>query len=130
MDNNQTPQENVKKLYIGNLPWSLGEEDVRALCEPFGEITDVRLITESHTGRSKGFAFVEFAEEEAAKAAIEELHEKEVDGRNLFVKVARPKQPRRDYGGGGRGGNRGGYGGGRGGNRGGYNRRDDNRGGY
>jgi RNA recognition motif-containing protein len=100
------------------LPWSLAEGDIRELCEPFGEIVDANLITDQRTGRSKGFAFVEFATEEAAAAAIEELNEKETDGRNLFVKVAQPKKPRRDFGGGGYGGNRGG------------GRRDDNRGGY
>ena len=105
MDNNQSPVNN-KKLYLGNLSWSLSEDDIRELCEPFGELVEVRLITEPRSGRSKGFAFVEFAEEEAATAALEELNEKEVDGRNLFVKVAQPKKPRTDFGGGDR---RGGY---------------------
>lgn len=117
MDSNQSPQVNNKKLYLGNLSWSLTEDDVRELCEPFGEIVSVKLITEPQTNRSKGFAFVEFADETVAAAAMEELNEKEVDGRNLFVKVARPKQPRRPYNG-DRNNNRGGsrnYGNNRGG---------------
>lgn len=125
MDNNQSPV-NPKKLYLGNLSWSLGEDDIRQLCEPFGELVDVRLITEPRSGRSKGFAFVEFAEEEAANAALEELNEKEVDGRNLFVKVAQPKKPRTNFGGGyNRGGDRrGGF------QRNNYNDRGGDRGGY
>ena len=125
----ESPQENKKKLYVGNLPWSLGEEEIRGLFEPFGEIVEVKLITEPNTGRSKGFAFVEYAEEASAVAAIEGMNEHEVDGRNLFVKVARPKQPRREFGGGGyRGGNRGGYGGNRGNDRG-FSQDNDRRGG-
>lgn len=118
---------NPNKLYLGNLSWSLGEDDIRELCEPFGELVDVRLITEPRSGRSKGFAFVEFAEEDAAKAALEELNEKEIDGRNLFVKVAQPKKPRTEYGNDRGGDRRGGY------QRSNYNDRDDrggDRGGY
>lgn len=97
MDNNQTPQ-NFKKLYIGNLPWSQTEEDLRALCEPFGELGEegVKLITDNE-GRSRGFAFAEFKNEEDAKKALEGLNEREVDGRKLFVKVARPKKERSDF---------------------------------
>lgn len=101
----QSPQVNDKKLYLGNLPFSMTEDAVRELCSEHGEVTDVKLITDFNTGRSRGFAFVEFASTSEAEAAIEALHEKEVDGRQLFVKVARPKAPRE-------GGNRGGYRGG------------------
>lgn len=106
-----TPQENKKKLYVGNLPWSMTEEDLRELCEPYGEIVEVSLITDRQTGRSSGFGFVEYTDEEAAEKAIEALHENEVGGRNLFVKIARPKRPRtfdgdRRGGFGHRGGNR------------------------
>lgn len=89
----------------------MSEEDVRQLCEPFGEVVDVKLITDFRTGRSKGFAFVEFADEAAAQAALAELNEKPIEGRNLFVTVARPKAPRREFGGdrGPRQGGRGGY---------------------
>lgn len=101
--NNDAPQgeENKKKLYLGNLPWSMSEDDVRQLCEQFGEIDDddLKLITDHNTGRSKGFAFVEFATEEEAAKALEELNEQEIEGRKLFVKYARPKQPRDDRGG-------------------------------
>lgn len=120
----QSPQVNSKKLYLGNLSWGLSEADVRELCEAFGEVVDCKLITDPQSGRSRGFAFVEFAEEDAAKQAMSELHEKEVDGRNMFVKVAQPKKPRRDDDRGGRGGYRGGNRGGNDRGRGGYGQRN------
>lgn len=83
------------------------EDDLRTLCAEFGEIKEVKLITDFATGRSKGFAFVEFVAKEAADAAIAALDQKEIDGRAIFVKVARPKAPRDDSRG-FRGGNRGG----------------------
>lgn len=108
-DNAQPSQVNNNKLYFGNLPFSMSEEDLSNLVADFGEVVDVKLITDFNTGRSKGFGFVEFADEDAAKAAVEALNETEVDGRAIFVKVARPKAPRRDgFGGGRRDFNRGG----------------------
>ncbi|MBD3279631.1 MAG: RNA-binding protein [Candidatus Pacebacteria bacterium] len=97
---NQNPQKNPKKLYVGNLSWALTENEVRELCEPFGEVTYLKLITDEN-GRSRGFAFVEFATEEAAQKALE-LNEQEVDGRALSVSVARPRKPRRRFNRGGR----------------------------
>lgn len=113
------PQEaNPKKLYVGNLPWSATEEQVKSLFSEHGTLTDVALITDRMTGRSKGIAFVTFETEEEAQAAINALNGHELDGREIVVNVARPRAPRDN--------NRGGYN--RGGNRGGgYNR--DNRGG-
>lgn len=117
---------NNKKLFVGNLPFSATEDQLRDSFGEHGEIVDVKLITDRMTGRSKGFAFVEFAEESAATAAIEALNGKDNGGRAMVVNVARPpapredRGPRRDFGGGGRGGyggNRGGYGGGGGGGR-------------
>ena len=101
MDNPSQP--NPKKIYIGNLPYSVDETQLRDLCSPFGEIVDVKLITDYATGRSKGFAFVEFATEEAATPAIEALNGTELDGRALMVTLARPQQPRenRSFQGGG-----------------------------
>lgn len=113
----QTPQENPKKLFVGSVPYSATEDQLRDLFAPHGELVEVKLITDRMTGRSKGIAFVTFAEESQAKAAIEAVNGFEMDGRALIVNVARPPQPRTD---------RGGY------NRGGYSndRRDSGGGGY
>jgi cold-inducible RNA-binding protein len=107
-------QTNPKKLFVGNLAYVTTEDGLREAFGAFGEIVDVKLVTEFGTGRSKGFAFVEFAEEAMAQAAIEGMNEKELDGRTIFVKVAEPRKPRENRGGGGRsfGGNRGGFSGG------------------
>jgi len=105
-DSQQPSQTNNKKLYFGNLPFTMSEEDLGQLVADFGEVVDVKLITDFNTGRSKGFGFVEFAEEEAAQKALEALNETEVDGRAIFVKVARPKQPRENRFGGSNGGGR------------------------
>ena len=114
-DNNSQAGQDPSKLYVGNLPYSMGENDIRDMFAEYGEIEECKLITDFRTGRSKGFAFVKFASEEMATAAMEALSEQEVDGRKLFIKVARPPRPREDR--------RGGYGGGR-------NDRNDRRGGY
>ncbi|HEX7017895.1 MAG TPA: RNA-binding protein [Patescibacteria group bacterium] len=119
-------QTNPKKLFVGNLPWSVGEDQLRDLFAEFGDLVDVKLVIDRMSGRSRGIGFVEYATEEEAQAAIDAMNGKEVDGRALNVNVARPPRPREDRGGfrshgGGynnRGGDRGGY---RGGNdRGGY----------
>lgn len=99
------PQENPKKLFVGNLPFSTTEEDVVSLFSDYGTIVDAALIKDRMSGRSKGIAFVTFETEEEAKAAIEALNGHEVDGRALVVNVARPRVPRTDFGG-GRGGDR------------------------
>jgi len=119
---------NNKKLFVGNLPFSATEDQLRDIFSQFGEIVDLKLIVDRMTGRSKGFAFVEFADEATAQAAIEATNGKDVGGRAMVVNVARPpapredRGPRRDFGGGSRGGfggggSRGGYGGGNGGGR-------------
>ena len=86
--------DNKKKIYVGNLPWSLTSDQLATLFGEFGEVTDAIVITDKMSGRSKGFGFVEFADEAAAEKAIKAMHEKEVEGRNLVVNVARP--PRQD----------------------------------
>jgi len=102
-----------KKLYVGNLPYSVGDSELQRLFEAHGSVVSAQVIIDRDTGRSKGFGFVEMGNDSEAQAAIADMNGKEVDGRSLTVNEARPKPE----GGGGRGG-RGGYGGG--GGRGGY----------
>ena len=130
--NGQDPQENPNKLFVGNLPWSVTQDQLTELFAQHGEIVDLHLVTDRMSGRSRGIAFVEFSSAEEAQAAIDAVNGMDMEGRALLVNVARPRQPRNNnfsggnrggYGGGrggDRGGNRGGYGGNRGGDRGGY----------
>ena len=99
-----------KKLYVGNLPYSVSDSDLQQMFEAHGTVQSAQVIMDRDTGRSKGFGFVEMGSDQEAQAAIAALSGKEVDGRTLTVNEARPKE-----GGGGGGGGRGGYGGGRGG---------------
>jgi RNA recognition motif-containing protein len=104
------------RLYVGNLPFSAGEDDIRTLFEQKGRsVTEVKLITDRDTGRPRGFGFVEMASSEDADGAIRDLNGAEFQGRALTVNEARERE--RGGGGGGGGGMRrggGGY------NRGGY----------
>jgi cold-inducible RNA-binding protein len=102
------------KIYIGGLPYQTDEDQLTRIFATYGEVASAKVITDRDTGRSKGFGFVEMNDNEAAKRAIAELHEAELDGRTITVNEARPMEQRS----GGGGGSRGGYGGG-GGNRGG-----------
>jgi RNA recognition motif-containing protein len=106
-----------RKLFVGNLSFSVGEAELRQLFEQKGGVESVTVMRDTQSGRSRGFGFVEMSSEEAAQKAIKELNEFSVDGRNLTVNEARPKPERRGgFGGGGR--SRGGFGGGgRGGQR-------------
>ena len=79
------------KLYVGNLSYSMNNTDIESLFSQFGEVSDVNLITDRETGRSKGFAFVEMSNKESADKAIEELDGTEQQGRSIRVNVARPK---------------------------------------
>ena len=102
-----------RKLFVGNLSFSLGETELRQLFEQKGGVESVTVMRDLDTGRSRGFAFVEMSTDEAAQKAITELNGFAVEGRNLTVNEARPKQERGGGGGGGfrgnsRGGNRGG----------------------
>jgi cold-inducible RNA-binding protein len=106
----------MKRLYVGNLSFHTTEDQLHALFANYGQLDSVSLVTDRDTGRSRGFAFVEVADDGAAERAITELNGQDVDGRNLTVNEARPKEdrPRRSPGGhAGFGGNRGGRGGGR-----------------
>ncbi len=101
----------MKNLFVGNMSFQTTEDELRSIFEPYGEITRLQVMTDRDTGRSRGFAFVELADDGEAAKAITELNGKEVDGRALNVNEARPKPersgPRGGGGGGGRG--RGGY---------------------
>lgn len=83
-----------KKLFVGNLPWGINNDSLRELFASVGEVVEAMVITDRMSGRSKGFGFVTFATEEAAQAAIQQLNEKEVEGRKIIVNVARPKEER------------------------------------
>ena len=89
-----------KKIYVGNLPFTASESDVRELFEAHGTVDSVSLIEDRDTGRPRGFAFVEMTDSSAADAAIQGLNGTDMGGRTLNVNEARP---RRDGGGGGGG---------------------------
>jgi RNA recognition motif-containing protein len=108
------------KLFVGSLPYSVTDDDLADLFKDFGTVASAKVIFDRETNRSKGFGFVEFEDDAAAKQAVDALNNKEIQGRTIVVNEARPQEarpPRRDFGGGGNGGSRGGQGGG------GYNNR-------
>ena len=94
----------MKNLFVGNMSFQTTEGDLRAMFEPYGEITRVNVITDRDTGRARGFAFVEMTSDEEAAKVIVALNGKEVDGRALNVNEARPKPERSGPRGGGYGG--------------------------
>ena len=130
-------------IYVGNLSWNLKDQDLSNLFASHGEVVSAKIVTDKFTNRSKGFGFVEMANDDQAQAAITALNGTEVDGRNIVVNESRPKPEggggggfkKRSFGnGGGGGGYKGGGGGGgykgkSGGGGGGYNR-DRGAGGY
>jgi len=99
---------------MGNLPYSVDDAQLESLATPFGEVVSANVIKDKFSGRSKGFGFVEMANDDDAQKAITDLNEKEVDGRNIIVNEARPMEKRegrgggRPHGGGGGRNNRGG----------------------
>lgn len=104
-------------IFVGNLSFNTNEDNLRAAFEAYGQVSSARIITDRETGRSRGFAFVEMPSSSEAQAAISGLDGRDMDGRNLKVNEAKPKEE------GGRGGGGGGYrGGGGGGYRGGGSR--------
>ena len=107
------------KMYVGNLPFSASELDVRELFSQYGDVTDIHLPMDRESGRPRGFAFVTMATAEQMTAAIAALQGYDFQGRALAVNEARPKEERPGGFGGGGGGGRGGYGGGGGGRSGG-----------
>ncbi|QYM78324.1 RNA-binding protein [Horticoccus luteus] len=80
------------KLYVGNLSFNTNEDALRSAFEQFGAITDVYIASDRETGRPRGFAFVTFATEEESKAAIEKMHGTQLDGREITVNEAKPKE--------------------------------------
>lgn len=105
-----------KKLYVGNLPYSVTDSTLEQMFSAHGSVVSAQVIADRDTGRSKGFGFVEMGTDQEAQAAITALHGQDIDGRALTVNEARPKEDRPrggggGYGGGGRRGG-GGYGGG------------------
>jgi len=91
------------KVYVGNLPFDVDDGKLKELFESYGEIEEATVIKNNFSGRSKGFGFVTFKEEESAKKAISEMNEKEVEGRKLNVNEAKPfdpnkpREPRRNF---------------------------------
>ncbi|WP_370680350.1 RNA recognition motif domain-containing protein [Comamonas sp. GB3 AK4-5] len=100
------------KLYVGNLPYTVRDNDLQQAFTQFGTVASAKVMMERDTGRSKGFGFVEMANDAEASAAIQGMNGQPLGGRSLVVNEARPMEPRppRNFGGGG--GGRGGYGGG------------------
>lgn len=80
------------KLYVGNLPFNITEEDLRELFAPYGDLDTVQLITDRHTGQSKGFGFAEMLNNSHADAAIKALNESEYKGRKIKVNQAQPRK--------------------------------------
>jgi cold-inducible RNA-binding protein len=108
------------KLYVGNLPFSTDDSQLRAMFEPHGEVVSASIVMDRDTGRPRGFGFVEMSDDGQGRAAIEAMNGQSVDGRSIVVNEARPREARSGGGGGrggfgGGGGGRGGYGGGGGG---------------
>lgn len=90
-----------KKLYVGGLSWDTNEQGLRQAFEQFGTVEDAAVITDRETGRSRGFGFVTFEDDEAAQEAIQRMDGTALDGRNIKVNEAREREPRRGGGGGG-----------------------------
>jgi len=81
------------KVYVGNLPWSVDHAKLTEMFSSYGEIEEAIVISDKHSGRSKGFGFVTFKEDESGKKAISEMNDKEIEGRNLKVNEAQPFDP-------------------------------------
>lgn len=119
--NNINPSVELMNIYVANVPYSVKDQDLHELFSPFGEVTSAKIIMDKATNRSRGFGFVEMADDEAGRAAIEGTNGKNFHGRDLVVNEARPRTE----------GDRGGFGGGRGfggGDRGSYRDRGGDRG--
>ncbi len=92
---------NSNKLYVGGLPYSVNEDQLRDLFVAHGTVESATVIMDRMSGRSKGFGFVEMSSQEEAQAAIDKLNGTDLEGRNITVNEAKPRQPRSGGGGGG-----------------------------
>ncbi len=117
-DSRQAQKSMENKMFVGNLSWDAVEDDLQELFSKAGTVTEVAVMRDRFTGRARGFAFVTMSTAEEAQEAIRQLENQEFMGRPLKVNIARPKEERAPYSGGGGGG--GGYGGGHGGGHGGH----------
>ena len=81
------------KLFVGNLPWSVTDQDLEEMFAPFGSVDSAKVITDRETGRSRGFGFVEMGDD-SARSAIEDLNDSEIQGRKLTVNQARDRKRR------------------------------------
>ena len=80
------------KIYVGNLPWAIDSEKLKNIAQEYGDVTEATVITDKFSGRSKGFGFVTFSDEESAKKAISEMNEKEIEGRKIKVSEAKSRE--------------------------------------
>lgn len=88
------------KLFVGSLPWAIDDQGLEDLFKDFGTVASAKVIMDRESGRSKGFGFVEFDDDDAAKAAIDKMNRAEIQGRSIVVSEARPlepRPPRRDF---------------------------------
>jgi len=92
--NNALFRELDMNIYVGNLSWSVSDDELRDLFTEFGEVSSANVIMDKFSGRSKGFGFVEMPDDSDAESAIEALNDKEVGGRNLRVNQAKPREDR------------------------------------
>ena len=87
-------------IYVGNLPYTVSEDDLRDAFSEFGQVESANIIMDKFSGRSKGFVFVEMSDDDAAREAIEAMHNKDFMGRSIMVNEAKPREeraPRRDH---------------------------------
>lgn len=94
MSDDNAQKANQKKLFVGNLPFSMNQDDLSQLFAEYGEVVDAKLVLDRETSRSRGFGFVEFADEDSANKAVDAMNGQEIDGRQIVVNVARPPRPR------------------------------------
>ena len=81
-------------IYVGNIAWSMTEDELNSLFSEFGAVSSAKIITDKYSGRSKGFGFVEMDDDAAGESAIEALNDSDQNGRNLRVNQARPREDR------------------------------------
>lgn len=82
----------MKKLFVGNLPWSINDDRLKELFSKYSSVVSTAVILDKETGRSRGFGFVEFSDDAEATTAISEMNQAEADGRQIIVNEARPRQ--------------------------------------